>query len=137
MKTENTPKYRKNVLIVDDDAEFIKIISHWMLFRGWEIATASDGAEAFGLMSAKKFGLILTDYNMPEMDGLALAEKIKNVCPVIPVILVTGIGSEIIEKEKRIGCIDHVLYKPFSFKELDRIINLCALEGDAGQKAKS
>lgn len=126
METGISGELQKNVLIVDDEA-ILKLTSYWMAFREWNVTTASNGVEAFDRISEeKKFSLILTDFSMPQMDGLTLAEKIKDIYPFVRVILITGISSDIIEKENKIAFIDNVLYKPFSLEELDRVVDLSA-----------
>jgi CheY-like chemotaxis protein len=127
METGISGTLQKNVLIVDDDEAILKLISYWMTFREWNVTTACNGVEAFDRVSEeKKFPLILTDFNMPQMDGLTLAEKIKDIYPFVRIILITGIRRDIIEKENKIAFIDNVLYKPFSLKELDRVVGLFA-----------
>lgn len=129
METGISRKLKKRALIVDDDAEILKVISYWMTSREWDVTTASDGTEAFDRMSeGKNFQLILTDLNMPHMDGLTLAEKIKNIFPLVRIILVTGASSDAIEQENKIAYVDDVLYKPFSLKELDRVVDLSMSE---------
>lgn len=117
---------RKNALIVDDDEVILKSLSGWLKYRDWNVTTACDGTDAFRKVTEKKdFDLVLTDYNMPGMDGLVLAEKIKNTDPLIRVILVTGTCSNILKREINIIYIDDVLYKPFSLDELDNILDGC------------
>lgn len=127
MGTGISGKLQKNVLIVDDDAAVLQLTSFWMTFREWNVTTACNGVEAFDrVLEEKKFPLILTDFNMPQMDGLTLAEKIKDIYPFIRIVLITGIPSDIIEKEDKITYIDNILYKPFSLEELDRVVDLSA-----------
>lgn len=126
MKIEMSPTYRKNALIVDDDAAILYLISSWMKYREWNVETAYDGTEAFDLLAGKKdFDVVLTDYNMPQMDGLVLAEKIKEMDPLIRVVLITGTCRDIVEREINIIYIDDILYKPFSLDKLDSILTGC------------
>ncbi len=126
MKIKSSPTIRKNALIVDDDAVILQLISSWMKYREWNVETAYNGTEAYDLFVEKKdFNLVLTDYNMPHMDGLVLAEKIKEMDPLTRIILITGTCSSILEKEINIIYIDEILYKPFSLDKLDRIITVC------------
>ena len=69
---------KEKVLVVDDDPELLKIISRWLILKSWDVTTASDGVEGLRLFSEKKdYSFVLTDLNMPNMDGLKMAEKIK------------------------------------------------------------
>jgi CheY-like chemotaxis protein len=126
METNRSPIIQKNALIVDDDEVILKIVSSWMKYSDWKVATACNGAEAFEIMTEKQdFNLVLTDYNMPRMDGLTLAEKIKNMDPLIRIVLLTGTCRDIINQEINIIYVDDILYKPFSLDELDCVIEQC------------
>jgi CheY-like chemotaxis protein len=126
MKTGKSQIVQKNALIVDDDQVILEIVSSWMKSSDWNVTTASDGAEAFELITEKQnFNLVLTDYNMPQMDGLTLAEKIKNMDPLIRIVLLTGTCRDIINQEINIIYVDDILYKPFSLDELDGVIEEC------------
>ena len=117
---------KDKILVVDDDELILKIISDWMTLRDWEVSTARDGTEAYDLIVEKKdFNLVLTDYNMPQMDGLTLAEKIKNTDPLIQVILLTGTCRDILEQEINIIYIDEILSKPFTLDALDSLVEKC------------
>jgi CheY-like chemotaxis protein len=118
---------RKNALIVDDDEVILEIVSNWMKFRDWKVATACDGTEAFDLITGKQdFNLVITDYNMPQMDGLTLSEKIKNIDPLIRVVLLTGTCRDTLRQKKNIIYVDNILYKPFSLNDLDSVIAECS-----------
>ena len=123
MKIGRSQIVQKNALIVDDDEVILEIVSSWMKSSDWNVTTACDGAEAFELMAKRQnINLVLTDYNMPRMDGLTLAEKIKNMDPLIRVVLLTGTCRDILKQEINIICVDDILYKPFSLDELDSVI---------------
>lgn len=120
-----TPNLNQNVLIVDDDLRLLKTVARWMKFKKWDVSTASNGKAALDRFSKdKELSLVLTDFNMPEMNGLLFAKKIKDIDPMVPVILLTGTDSELIEKERNISCVDYILYKPFSLRELDNAVCL-------------
>jgi two-component system, chemotaxis family, chemotaxis protein CheY len=87
-----------DVLIVDDSAAIRKILQRVLrqtdLNLG-EIQEAGDGAEAVQILKDRTFGLILSDINMPQMDGLQLLAKIKEMehLKSIPVIMITTEGG--------------------------------------------
>ena len=117
---------KDKILVVDDDEIILKIVSDWLTIRDWDVSTARDGTEALDLVVEKKdFNVILTDFNMPQMDGLILAEKIKTIDPLIRIILITGTSRELLEQELNIVYIDDILSKPFSLKGLDSCIEKC------------
>jgi two-component system, chemotaxis family, chemotaxis protein CheY len=88
-----------DVLIVDDSAAIRKILMRVLrqtdLNLG-EIKEAGDGTEAVAILKDRSFGLILSDINMPQMDGLQLLAKIKDMGHLknVPVIMVTTEGGQ-------------------------------------------
>jgi CheY-like chemotaxis protein len=83
------------VLIVDDSA-VDRLVARRLLEKqgGWRVAQAGDGAEALETIARSAPALVLTDLQMPHMDGLALVEQVRERFPRVPVVLMTGHGSE-------------------------------------------
>ncbi len=94
----------KHILVVDDEQDILETIVNTLEIEFDEgqviIDVAENGVEALrSFQSGKKYDLIVTDLNMPEMDGIELTEKIKQLGLSIPVIVFTGHG-DIEEQEK-------------------------------------
>lgn len=88
-----------DVLIVDDSAAIRKILQRVLRQTDLpigEIAEAGDGLEAVGILKDRTFGLILSDVNMPHMDGLQLLARIKDMPHLknVPVIMITTEGGQ-------------------------------------------
>ncbi len=88
-----------NVLIVDDSAAIRKILQRVLRQTDvplGEILEAGDGVEALDLMKSQEVGLVLTDVNMPNMDGLQLLAEIKSreTLKSVPVVMITTEGSQ-------------------------------------------
>lgn len=88
-----------DVLIVDDSAAIRKILQRVLRQTEiplGEILEAGDGVEALDLMNARKVGLVLSDVNMPNMDGLQLLAEIKGKEEIknVPVVMITTEGSQ-------------------------------------------
>lgn len=84
-----------SILVVDDSAtERIRIPGLLAKEADYVITTASDGKEALDCLAESPVDLVLTDLQMPEMDGLELVRAIRKQYAQIPVILMTGVGSE-------------------------------------------
>lgn len=88
-----------DVLVVDDSTAIRKILQRVLRqtdLQLGEIAEAGDGVEALELLRKKRFGLILSDINMPNMDGLQLLSEIRgnNAYKAIPVLMITTEGSQ-------------------------------------------
>jgi len=116
------PKKTKRILVVDDD-EFIRDMVLTKLSRsGFDVTTAKNGTDALNLIETSRFDLVITDFQMPGMDGYALASSIQQDSDCTPVIMMTGHVDEIILQAKAEGCIDCLIQKPFQFKEIKAAI---------------
>ena len=82
------------VLIVDDSAVCQRVAGACVQAAGCDVRYAADGCEALESVNADKPDIVLTDLQMPKMDGLELVERLRDVYPQLPVILMTGFGSE-------------------------------------------
>ncbi len=83
------------ILVVDDSA-VDRLVARRLLEKhgAWRVAQAGDGAEALEAMARAAPALVLTDLQMPRVDGLALVEQVREQFPRVPVVLMTGHGSE-------------------------------------------
>jgi two-component system alkaline phosphatase synthesis response regulator PhoP len=110
----------KKALIVDDEIHIIQVVAIKLRNNGFEVVTANDGQEALEAALEHKPDVIVTDYQMPVMDGLELIENLRKQeqTAQIPVIMLTArdfsIEPETIEQLKISAC----LSKPFSPREL-------------------
>jgi len=117
-----------NVLIVDDSMPMRGVIKKIIKASGFNVKDffeASNGNEALKLLNEEWIDLVLTDYNMPEMNGLELMDEIKkcDTSKSIPVVVITTEGSkkrlvEFLEK----GAMDYIK-KPFTPEEIKEKLN--------------
>ncbi|MCG6905404.1 MAG: response regulator [Desulfobacteraceae bacterium] len=84
---------RQKILFVDDEESILEIAREFFLHKGYQVYTACNGREALALVHAEPIDCCFTDINMPEMDGLELAEHIRTFDNTIPVIVMTGYPS--------------------------------------------
>lgn len=84
---------REKILFVDDEESILEIACEFFQHKGYQVRTARNGREALDLIQAEPIDCCFTDINMPEMDGLELAEHIRNFDNTIPVIVMTGYPS--------------------------------------------
>lgn len=112
-----------DVLIVDDSAAIRKILQRVLrqtdLPLG-EIHEAGDGTEAIAILKDRSFGLILSDINMPEMDGLQLLARIKEMDHLknVPVIMITTEGGQgKVMEAVQLGATGYVR-KPFTAEQI-------------------
>ena len=115
------------VLVVEDNVYQKKLMCNILSKLGYEVMAASDGVEMLEIiLSDSDIGLVITDIDMPYLDGIAAANIAKrHVCDrVIPIIAVTGL-SDYKEIEKvALESFDAVIQKPVDISTLTRLINL-------------
>lgn len=112
----NAPK----VLIVEDDAATRRLYKFMLTNGGYPVVEAEDGVAALEQLSQHHCDLVITDMNMPRMDGMELIQAIRRDYSDLYVILITAFGTPDTEKQaRRIGANDY-LAKPFDFEELER-----------------
>jgi two-component system chemotaxis response regulator CheY len=114
----------KNVLVVDDSAMMRKIVIKNLKDCGFDVTVveASDGKEGLTRFTAGGIDLVLSDWNMPNMDGLEMVRQIRKLDPAkkVPIIMVTTEGSADKVKDAVLAGANNYLAKPFTperFKE--------------------
>jgi DNA-binding response OmpR family regulator len=111
----------KKILIIDDEEDFVDIVSVYFEREGYKTTCAYDGLEALEKIDTDKPDLIILDIMMPKLNGYLVNLKLKEKQETknIPVIVVTGKGdlSEIIDAKKKNIIVDY-FKKPFKIKDL-------------------
>lgn len=108
------------VLIADDEIHIIHVVAIKLKNNGFEVISASNGAEAYDLACKELPDVIVTDYQMPFVTGLELIEKLRanEQTKDTPVILLTARSFAITEETQQSLNVEACLSKPFSPKEL-------------------
>lgn len=112
--TVNTPRW---ILIVDDDPGVLEAL-RFALTPQFNVVTARTGAEAVEVLGQRLLDLVLLDHVLPDMPGLAILGIIKRYLPSLPVILITGHGSEEISVQAFRGGAWDYLKKPIDIRDL-------------------
>ncbi len=108
------------VLIVDDEESMRMLVARALAMDGHDTVTAQDGAEALDMLTRDNgaFDLLLTDIQMPVMDGIALALSAKRDFPDLVILLMTGYAAQR-ERASNLNAIAHdVISKPFSVADI-------------------
>ncbi len=116
------------VLIVDDENSMRMLVARAIAMDGHEIVTAADGAEALEILGGEQgaFDLLLTDIQMPVMDGIALALTAARDFPDLTIVLMTGFADQR-ERASGLNAIAHdVITKPFSVADIRTAVADCA-----------
>lgn len=112
---------KETILVVDDEEDIRKNIRRFLEPRGYKIVTAQNGSEAFALAGETRPHLVITDVDMPDLDGFALSRllKAKERLPPVPVIIISGkaIDDKSVIKGLDEGADDYLI-KPVSLPVL-------------------
>ena len=108
------------ILVVDDEADFLAIVSHILEKHGYRVVTAANGSEALERYAADKPDLVVLDANLPDMDGFEICRRIRanGPRPDTPILLCT-VRSEVtpVAEGLSAGATDYIL-KPFEVTDL-------------------
>ena len=123
-QTTNTIQTRATILIVDDDLELSKFMSD-QLGKDYNIITAYSGNSAWKKVLAHRPDVVITDYRMPDGNGMELCQQIKSNPETnnTPVILLTGEGDEVLRLQSLNMQVDHYLEKPVNIVVLRSAIS--------------
>jgi CheY-like chemotaxis protein len=113
---------KRQLLVVDDDRDIQKLLSRTFALMGYDVNLAANGREAMNLFVTKSYDLVITDFQMPLMDGRQLSHLVKERSPNTPVVMITG-GCDDARLEKLRGShVDAILLKPFRVKEIQETV---------------
>ena len=112
-------KEPSRILIVDDNHQIVVVVSLMLETLGYQADSANCGTAALGCLDKYDYDLVLTDFDMPDMKGDALAFKIRERWPCTGVVIMTGGNNEEIETSIENGLAEHLILKPFSKRDLE------------------
>ncbi len=115
--------YNGTILLVDDEAMVRDSLSEWLQMEEYQVQTAANGEEALQLCKARSYDIGVFDVRMPGMDGITLLGKVREICPDMPVVIMTAYATiesavECIQK----GAYDYVI-KPFPPEKLSLLVS--------------
>jgi two-component system chemotaxis response regulator CheY len=115
----------RTALVVDDSFTMRNMVSFSLKEENFDVVVAEDGVDALKQAKGKKFDVIITDINMPNMNGLELIEKLRAIddFKFTPILVLTTEGGDDKKKEgKRLGATGWIV-KPFNPQTLITVIN--------------
>ncbi len=114
---------KAQIMVVEDDADLLEALSETLSTAGYGVAHARDGSDALKLLEKQQFDLVVSDIQMPKMDGHSLLKKVKEKHPDLPVMLMTAYGSiQQAVDAMRDGAIDYMV-KPFEAEVLVNMVS--------------
>ncbi|OGC22347.1 hypothetical protein A2291_04985 [candidate division WOR-1 bacterium RIFOXYB2_FULL_42_35] len=114
----------KHILIIDDQESMLQILSQTLKDQGYEVTTANNGEEGLSKIKAdpQAFNLILSDVNMPSLNGFELLKQVKESQPRIPVIFCTSMNEDVVVTLGKEFKVDGVIKKPFEVEDVLKTI---------------
>ena len=104
----------KKILVVDDDPVIGKSFDRVLSGKGYAVIKAETGEAAIEKLATEDYDLVVTDIRMPGMSGLEVAERVRTKQPWMPVLIVTGYGSDESEARAKAAGVTEFLRKPLS-----------------------
>ena len=128
----------KNILLVDDEQNFLEAVSAILKEKRFNVFTARHGIEALGVLKdlhlkQKKIDVVLTDSHMPSLNGFELIKKIYRFDRTLPIIMASGFATKASKNKAKVSGVRFFLEKPFSHKTVISAINK-ALKESGKQK---
>ncbi len=112
------------ILAVDDSPSMRKMVSFTLTGAGYQVVEAGDGVDAYEKAQAQSFDLVLTDQNMPRLDGLGLTRKLRDhpQFKTVPILVLTTESSDLMKQAGRAAGATGWLVKPFDPARLLEVI---------------
>lgn len=118
-----TPK-KTRVLFLDDEIDFLELVSDRMRRKGYQVATRTDIDSALDLVRSHEVHMVFLDFKMPVMNGLEVLSKIRECDKNIPVVIVTGYPDEAIGSQFKDLNISGLFSKTSSLENLERAVEV-------------
>ena len=127
---------QKRVLLVDDEVGVRQSWDRFLSDAGFDVTTAEDGERAIGRLKSEPVDVVVSDLKMPRMDGMELLRWLQHEQPDTPFILLTGYGSEEVERRvEELGGFSY-LHKPVNPEALSAVITAALIQEQAEEKKR-
>lgn len=122
-QSEREEVVSRRCLVVDDNQTVMRLVAQMLTALGHRVEMAENGAGALGRISANSYDLVLTDLEMPSMNGFFLASKIRKASPGTKIVIMTGrCQAEVFDLMAK-DVVDAWLFKPFDIGELFHLLD--------------
>lgn len=116
----------RSVLVVDDSSTAREVLTSTLTDAGYAVCSAENGRAALDLVAEKDYDLVMTDLNMPEMNGIRFISEVRKIpgCRFTPIIILSGDSRE----ERRLECVaagaSGYLQKPFQSQQVLGVLRM-------------
>ncbi|HEY4600779.1 MAG TPA: response regulator [Cerasibacillus sp.] len=112
----------KKILIVDDEAGIRLLLKEILKQDGHHICQAKTGKEALDKMTAAPFDLLIIDYHIPILDGVAVLQQLQEKGIHLPCIFMTGMFEMLVDELEEMDFVTGIIAKPFHVHELLKLV---------------
>ncbi len=119
---------KENLLVVDDEPSVLGVVTELLLNLGFNVDSAGNGKEALQLLRNKNHSILVTDINMPELNGIELIKGIKKEIPEINIIAMTAYDKDYTYMSVINAGADDFVIKPFNIDEMEAKIRRILIE---------
>lgn len=109
----------ERILVVEDEPEMLEFLSRFLTRKGYQVDSAASGEEAWKLMGETVYDLLISDLALPDINGIELLERVRVTDPILPFIIMTGVGTI----ESAVNAIKrgafHYITKPFKVQDME------------------
>lgn len=115
------------ILVVEDEDKLAENLQAFLSRHAHDVRVASNASQALEILKSFTPNVVVLDYRLPDIDGLqAYTEIVHRQAPLAGCVMITGHPTENISNEAKERGIQHILGKPFSFKDLQQLVDFCA-----------
>ncbi|HET9223171.1 MAG TPA: response regulator [Roseiflexaceae bacterium] len=112
------------VVLVDDEPDVRIILRRLLapLSEGYELVAVGSGAAVLAVLAERSVPLLITDYNMPGMNGLELVQRVKAAAPTTMIVVASAYATPELAKRAQLAGADYFIPKPFVFEQVEAIV---------------
>lgn len=116
----------KTIMIVDDSASLRQVVAIALRGAGYDVVEAQNGQDALSKLDGKKINLIISDVNMPVMDGISMVKEVKKLpaYKFTPIIMLTTEGADDKKKEGQAAGAKAWIVKPFQPEQMLKAVSM-------------
>lgn len=120
----------RRILVIDDEADFCRLVQDYLGGRGYQVETARDGLEGFQRATRERFDLIIADVNMPGMNGVEALRSLQMVKSPAKMVVISGYLTDDMARDCREAGAAAVLAKPVEFPHVAEVVAELLGKGD-------
>jgi DNA-binding response OmpR family regulator len=124
---KSQPNGRVTILVVEDEANMLRLLEKVLSKRGYQVLTAADGEEAIEVHRSHKdaIDIILLDLGLPKISGRDVLVKLKTANPDVKIVIASGYLEPDLRSEVERAGLKHFIHKPYIFDDVVKIVQSC------------